>query len=53
MTAIQISFFECAVASFIIEYVMLGVSGFSKYDTITLKIRIVWNAGIGAYLRIT
>jgi len=50
--AIQISLLECAVPSFIIGYEMLGVSGFSKYDTITLKVRIVWNAGNWANLRI-
>jgi hypothetical protein len=31
---------------------MLGVSGFSKYGTFTFKVRIVWNAGNGADLRI-
>ena len=36
MTAIQISFLEFAVPSFIIGYEMLGVSGFSKYVTLNL-----------------
>jgi len=31
---------------------MLGVSGVSKYDTFTLKVRIVWNAGKWSDLRI-
>jgi hypothetical protein len=31
---------------------MLGVSGFSKYDTFTSKVKIPWNAGNGGDLRI-
>ena len=43
---------ECAVSLFIIGYEMLYVSGFSKYGIVTLKVKIVWNAGKGANLRI-
>jgi hypothetical protein len=52
MTIIQISCLGCAVTSFVTEYKILGVSGFSKYGTFTLKIKIVWNAGNGSDMRI-
>ena len=52
MTAIQISCLGCAVHSFIVGYEMLGVSGFLKYGTFTLKVKIPWKAENGEDLRI-
>jgi len=52
MTIIQISCVGCTVTSFLSGYKMLGVSGFWKYGIITLKVRIVWNAGNGSDRRI-
>jgi len=52
MTTIHISCLGCAVTSFVTGYEMLGVSGFSTYGTITLNVRIVWNAGNWSDLRI-
>jgi len=44
MTTMHISRVGCAVHSFIVGYEVLGVSGFSKYGTFTLKAKILWNA---------
>ena len=49
---IQISCVGCAVPSFITGYEMFGFSGFSKYGTFNLKVRILWNAGNWSDLRI-
>jgi len=52
MTAMQISCVGCAVPSFTVGYEMLGVSGFSKYGTFILKVKISSNAGNRGDLRI-
>jgi hypothetical protein len=45
MTAMRISCVVYAIPSHIMVYEMLGVSGFSKYGTFNLKVKISWNAG--------
>ena len=52
MAAMQIPCLGCAVPSFIVAYKMLGVNGFWKYGTFTLKVKIFWNAGNVGDLRI-
>jgi ABC-type microcin C transport system permease subunit YejB len=44
MTAMRIFCVGCAVPLLILGYEMLVFSGFSKYGTFTLKVKISWNA---------
>jgi hypothetical protein len=40
MTAMRIAFVGYVILSLIVVYEMLGVIGFSKYGTFTLKVKI-------------
>jgi len=52
MTTIEISSVGYAVPIFTAGHEMLGVSGFSKYDTFTLKLKVSCSAGNGGDLGI-
>ena len=52
MTTILISSVGYAVPLFTEGHEMLGVSWFSKYDTFTLKLKLLWPAGNGGDLGI-
>jgi len=52
MTTIQISSVGYVVPLFTVGHEMLGVSWFSKYDTLTLKLKLLWPAGNGGDLGI-
>ena len=52
MTTILISSVGYAVPLFTEGHEMLGVSWFSKYDTLTLKLKLLWPAGNSGDLEI-
>jgi hypothetical protein len=52
VAALQFSCVGCAVPSVIVGYEILGGSVFSKYGTFALEVKISWNSGNGADLRV-